>query len=122
MLAVLFIILGGFCSAVMDTLMFHYSTSVFAEYKKLFFDPSISWKNKWKDETYKTEKFWGSSTLFVFATDAWHLSKFLYHKFVILAIILYTTMISFYVDVLLLIIVYHVTFELCFRLLRKRRK
>jgi hypothetical protein len=60
----------------MDKINFHFDKSIFFDKKnKLFWNPNESWKNKWKDDL-KTEKFPGSSTIFVFTTDAWHLFKF----------------------------------------------
>ena len=42
-----------------------------------FWDPKISWRNKWKNgDPAQGERFPGSSTIFVFLTDAWHLAKF----------------------------------------------
>ena len=40
-----------------------------------FWDARTSWRRKYRDyyNDPKTERFWGSTTVFVFATDAWHL-------------------------------------------------
>jgi hypothetical protein len=61
----------------MDKLNFHFEKSIFSneKYKQIFWNPIESWKNKWKEDL-KTERFLGSSTIFVFTTDAWHLFKF----------------------------------------------
>ena len=40
----------------------------------------MSWKNKYKEDE-KTPKFFGSTTFFVFLTDAWHLFKFVKNTF-----------------------------------------
>ena len=78
-LFIISLILVGFSAiseAVMDKINFHFDKSIFFDKKnKLFWNPNESWKNKWKDDL-KTEKFPGSSTIFVFTTDAWHLFKF----------------------------------------------
>jgi hypothetical protein len=74
----LLIIFSAVSEAIMDKLNFHYEKSIFSnneKYNQLFWNPIESWKNKWKEDL-KTEKFLGSSTLFVFTTDAWHLFKF----------------------------------------------
>lgn len=70
-------VLAGMSEGVMDTLQFHYSNSIFYHLKnKLFWNPEISWKNKYKDgDPKKGEKFLFSTTLFVSLTDAWHLFK-----------------------------------------------
>ena len=59
----------------MDKLQFHYDKSIFKNFKnQQFWDGRISWKNKWKNgDKEQGEKFPGSSTFFVFTTDAWHL-------------------------------------------------
>ena len=44
-----------------------------------FFDARTSWLRKYKDY-YRdpvTPKFWGATTVFVFVSDAWHLSNML---------------------------------------------
>lgn len=78
-LFIISLILVGFSAiseAVMDKINFHFDKSIFFDKKnKLFWNPNESWKNKWKEDL-KTEKFPGSSTIFVFTTDAWHLFKF----------------------------------------------
>jgi hypothetical protein len=56
---------------------------------QLFWDPRESWKNKWKEDL-KTERFLGSSTIFVFTTDAWHLFKFLKNTFLFIGLPLIT--------------------------------
>jgi hypothetical protein len=78
------IILSGMTEAIMDTLQFHYDTSIFKKFKnQRFWYPGFSWMNKWKDGNPKNgEKFLGSSTIFVGFTDAWHLFK-LIHNFTI---------------------------------------
>jgi hypothetical protein len=70
-------ILAGFCEAVMDKIQFHYDISIFKYFKnQLFWDPRISWKNKYKDgDPLKGEKFFLSKSLLVGFTDAWHLFK-----------------------------------------------
>lgn len=76
------LLLAGVSEAIMDKLQFHYSLSVFSRFNPLFWNPDISWKNKWKNgDKLQGEKFWLSSTLFVFTTDAWHLFKFFRNLF-----------------------------------------
>ena len=76
-IGILLVVLASYAEAVMDKINFHFDRSVFKEKKNhLFWNPQESWKNKWKEDL-KTEKFLGSSTIFVFTTDAWHLYKFI---------------------------------------------
>jgi hypothetical protein len=72
------IVAAAACEAVMDKLQFHYDKSIFSDskYKQTFWNPNLSWVNKWKDSSAREERFLGSSTIFVFTTDAWHLFKF----------------------------------------------
>lgn len=78
-ISILLIFVAGASEAVMDKVQFHYKRSIFwneDKYKQLFWDPEISWKNKYKAGSTSEPKFWGSTTYFVFTTDAWHLFKF----------------------------------------------
>lgn len=72
-------LLAGMFEAVMDKLQFHYYLSIFKNFKnQLFWNPNISWRNKYKDgNPAEGEKFFLSKTLFVGFTDAWHLFKLL---------------------------------------------
>jgi len=45
-----------------------------------YWSPGISFMNKYKNrDPAQGEKFWGSSTIFVFTTDAYHLTRFTEH-------------------------------------------
>lgn len=58
--------------AIADTLAHHYSTSIFSKYNPKYFDPSISWLNKYVDnDATKGINKWKFQPL----TDAWHLSN-----------------------------------------------
>ncbi len=73
-------LLAAFFNSVMDVLQFRYSKSVFARQgmSQEFFNPDISWRNKWKNgKPEEGEAYPGSSTVFVLFTDAWHLFQFL---------------------------------------------
>ena len=82
MIALTFFVLAGIAEAIMDTLQFHFHRSWFGLLKPSFWDPSESWKNKYKlnDPAYGP-KFFGSTTIFVGLTDAWHLFKLLRNLF-----------------------------------------
>ena len=70
---------SGFCEGAMDKLQFHYHKSVFVNLNNnLFWDPEISWKNKYKNgDPIEGERFRFSSTFLVSLTDGWHLFKLL---------------------------------------------
>jgi len=84
----LFIMISGASEAVMDKVQFHYEKSIFwneEKYKQNFWDPERSWVNKYKSGSTSEPKFWGSTTYFVFTTDAWHLFKFFKNTFLFLS-------------------------------------
>lgn len=85
-IGLLFFFISGICEAIMDKLQFHFDTSIFKQFKdQYFWDPRISWKNKYKDnDPTKGDKFFLSRSLFVGLTDAWHLFK-LFRTFFIFA-------------------------------------
>ena len=118
-LGILFVVAASISEAIMDTLQFHYERSIFkfnpVKYNQLFWDASISWVNKWKDETYKTEKFLGSSTIFVFTTDAWHFFKFLRNLFLFIGLpLLGIGSINIIIAVVIARILYGLVFTLFF--------
>ncbi len=73
---------SGAAYGVHETLNYHYSdfNKTFPNNNPQFWNPEISWKNKWKNGNKKEgEQFLGSSTIFVFTTDGKHLFSAL-HK------------------------------------------
>jgi hypothetical protein len=71
--AFLLILIAGFCEGLMDSLQFHYK-SFFKN--DLFWNPEISWRNKYKDgDPLKGPKFLFSTTFLVSLTDGWHFMK-----------------------------------------------
>ena len=75
------VLCAAMANAVMDTLTTRYGQSVFARLSpdaQEWFDPAVSWVNKWKDgDRAQGEAFPLSSTALVFTTDAWHFFKFI---------------------------------------------
>lgn len=66
--------LAGIAKAVSDKIQFHFERSIFADQESYFWNPAESWRNKWKNgNRSEGEAFLGSSTIFVWVTDAWHL-------------------------------------------------
>ena len=84
---VLFIIAAIFYGCLW-TIQFKYSSSIFRFFKnQQYFDPSISWKNKWKVVNGKSKpKFFGSTTFLVFLTDFFHLCQSIFLNFLMIAI------------------------------------
>jgi hypothetical protein len=61
--------------ACADGLLTHYPQSIANRrgWNPQFWNPAISWQNKWKPNSTTQERFWRSSRQLVFLTDAWHL-------------------------------------------------
>ena len=79
LLILLSTIIAAISNAIMDKLAHHYKRSIFAKRKnQAWWDPNISWKNKYKNlDPKQGPKFWGATTIFVFTTDAWHFFKWI---------------------------------------------
>ena len=114
-------ILAGISEGVMDTIQFHYTTSIFFNCKKqLFWDPEISWKNKYKNGDPKQgPKFPFSITLLVGLTDAWHFFKLLRNLFIFIGVLFLALPInSFWICILwvaLARIVFGLSFTISYR-------
>jgi hypothetical protein len=75
---IVLLVFAGYAKAVNNTLMHHYYDSVFCQVSKekaMFWNPSRSWKNKYKDwdRMDRRPKFFGATTFLAWTTDAWHL-------------------------------------------------
>lgn len=67
--------IAGASKGVADKLQFHYYEvkEIFPNINDNFWNPDISYKNKWKNgDPMQGEAFWGSSRWFVCFTDGWH--------------------------------------------------
>lgn len=75
------VFLGGALDGLGDTLQFHFDKSPFSDsvrFSKQFWDPSVSWTNKYlNNDVALGSAFPFSTTALVFLTDGWHLLKFL---------------------------------------------
>jgi hypothetical protein len=47
-----------------------------------FFNTNESWRNKWDEDDITKERFWGSSTIFVFVTDGEHMFQWLKNRMI----------------------------------------
>lgn len=111
------IALAAIFNASSDTIDDFYSTSIFRKWNQRFWNPVVSWHNKWKNNgTSKDgEKFPGSSTFLVWTTDAWHLSKMLYLSCIFISIGIATSWLIFGLCVL----AWFLFFELFYRLFKR---
>lgn len=70
----LFIFIAAGSKAVMDIVSHRFHNSAFRNLDPFYWDPVFSWRNKYKNRNPDYgPKFLGSTTLFSFTTDAWHL-------------------------------------------------
>jgi hypothetical protein len=119
MITIILFILAGFFNSIMDVIRYRWKKSYFSNIKNkkllLFCDPTISWRNKYKDgDPTKGEKFFASTTSLVFITDLWHLAKALMLICVCLGVVFYITIFGFWIDFLILLLSFTITFELNF--------
>ena len=89
MISLILCLVLGIVDAAKDIITFRFKQSVFYNLNRQFWDPLVSWKNKYKTPLtpFKPkwyypvlapkleERFPFSSTMLVFLTDAWHLLK-----------------------------------------------
>jgi hypothetical protein len=120
-LSILFFILSGAFEGVMDTLQFHYVSSKFYNFNnKTFWDPQISWMNKYKNnDSTMGEKFLGSTTIFVGLTDAWHLFKLFRNLSIFIGIFFIAIIPSSIIMTLIYILIIRTVFGLSFTLFYK---
>ena len=86
MISLIFIALEGIFNSVMDTLDHHFSTSIFKNWNPYFWNPSLSWKQKYELPGWIPDAF----------TDAWHISKFLQIVSFLIAIVFYAPITKFF--------------------------
>ena len=106
--------------AMQDAITWNFDQSVFRNLNPLYFDPSQSWVNKYKDNNpLEGEKFFGSTTFFVWLTDFWHMLKFIKMNCIWVALVVASATWWLYFAG----IVFHgVVFELAYRIIRRKKK
>lgn len=121
----IFIIIAGILNSIMDVIQFKWSSSIFNRIRNpsliKYMNPSISWKNKWKHDL-KTERFIGSSTVFVFITDFWHLLKMLMIVMIALSIVNYNPIYCTLVDILIYYLLFTIPFQITYYYFNKQNK
>jgi len=114
---VLFI--AAFGKSVMDTVKHHFKKSIFAKLNKFFWDPEFSSNNKWKNgDSTQGEKFFLSSTILVFLTDAWHRFQFVFLNgmFIVIGLFPYMHLTGWILtDIIVLRIWFGLSFELFYK-------
>ncbi len=96
MVSYILIILAAICNSIMDITTFHYSTSIFSKYNAQFWNPSISWTNKYIDHDVNKgmRKFFGLFDISVVFTDSWHLFKSLMIFALVGSVVCYTPLLG----------------------------
>lgn len=94
----------GLAKGIGDTLLYRYDQSIFASLKNQhFFDPVLSWQNKYDMEADNTkpwyyfglytpkykERFPYSATIFVGFLDAWHLTNWIRNRCIDIILFIY---------------------------------
>lgn len=74
-LTIVLLIIAAIANACMDVIWNNYNNSIFKNLPISWFNPRVSWENKWNWWPTKVGRFL-MSTVFVFVTDFWHLCKF----------------------------------------------
>lgn len=112
MISYILILLASVCNAIMDVTSFHYDKSIFAKLNPKYWNPQVSWKNKyvdWDNGNKERKKFLGINIAPAF-TDAWHTSKSAMLICLISAIILYEPLFNQLIDFCALGFLWNMTF------------
>ncbi len=122
MISFCLIILAAISNAIMDVISFHFGTSVFSKLNAQFWNPELSWKNKYVNNDPlqgRRKLIFGINTL-VQLSDSWHFFKASMLIFIIAAIAFYTPVVKYY-DFLLIGTLYNITFSFFYNtILRKK--
>ena len=116
-LVILLVFIAGISNGIMDELQFHFHKSVFSNKSIMFWNPEMSWMNKYKFKHPKYgPKFFGSTTFLVWITDAWHLFQMIMWTSLFLSIVLYQPILdNFIFDFILLRIVFFIGFKIFYK-------
>ncbi len=112
-ISIILMMIAGMFNACMDVLRYRFKISIFKNWKgQDWIDPSLSWDNKWRPTT----KFGDfiMSTILVWVTDMWHFVKMLMLLCISFAIVFYSPIYKWWLDILILYFAFTGTFELFF--------
>jgi hypothetical protein len=119
MIPLILILLSGIFKAAADKIAFH--GGIFQSWGP-YWNMETGWRLKWKNgDKAQGERFPGSSTIFVWTTDSFHLLQMLYLTCFFLAIVTYEPNFGLLWDFLLLRVVFGVVFEICFAYLFEKK-
>jgi len=119
-LAIFMFLAAGLFKAVSDVLADKFSSSVFRNRNPFFWDKKQSWQNKYKNrDKDQGPRFPGSTTIFVFLTDAWHLSNFFQYTLITVGVgfaLSSEVTNSTWLNILIAFLIYKLPFTGCFEL------
>lgn len=109
---ILLVIILGTLKALQDTANFHFPNSILPS----FFDNNKLWIWKYKDpaDLSKGYKWSGLARYLTFIQDGWHLCDLLRIILSFVLCLLYTPVISPYIDIILGVIIHQVVFTILF--------
>ncbi len=114
-IGLILVFLSGIANGFSDRISFHYDT-VPEFLSPNFWNPLISYKNKYKDDDPKKgERFFGSTTFLVFLTDGWHLTQFLNNKLLVFGVIVVMLAGFDVVNILSIFAMYHIGFQIIYK-------
>ncbi len=116
---IILVTIAGLSSSAMDKLQFHYYTSIFRFLPSQFWNPEVSWKNKYinKDSTLGRRKILGTLNVPVFLTDGWHLLKAIHLNSICLAIAINIEQVSILWSFIVIRLILGLTFIFGYRIL-----
>jgi hypothetical protein len=119
--SLIFLILAAISNSVMDTLQFHFETSVFLNKNPQYWNPNISWKNKYVNGDTKLgrRKIFGLIDYPVLLTDGWHLFKSFTISFLILTALTFDFSLKFWYYYPIVFCIYKTIWGLFFELFYK---
>ena len=107
----LLVSISAVAKAIMDTLQFHYSKSIFEAHNDNYWDASISWVRKYSDVERRIRKKWFNLIpIPVLFTDGWYLFQSIFLTSLFLVIGLHTPVINWIVDFLILRVFFGIIF------------
>ena len=110
-ITIILVIISAISNACMDVVWNNFNSSIFFNINNKWFDPHMSWLNKWNWWPTKLGKFL-LSTIFVFITDFWHLCKLIMLVCYSLAIALNVNIFNNIIETFVLYCLFTCTFEL----------
>lgn len=113
-ISIILLMIAGICNSIMDVLKTRFNKSIFqGKNPASWIDPAMSWPNKWKNgKKDQGERFPGSSTVFVFVTDLWHLAKMIMLVAIMFAAVLYNPILVWWIDWFILYCSFTIPFEI----------